>query len=345
MKTFSALFLALINTASILCAVTGCNSSSTDAEAVIDLRKVSAGKVPIHDLYDKIEVVPLENVPGDLPLSDLSVTEDRFLLKGGDRQILSYRQDGSLADSLNPGKSIVDYSIYQDRILDILFFAEMHAYRLPDLSFSERRALDTLVTPTRLARRANNVMFLTAYKGSKDYVCEYYFDTKKYFASPGLYEFEQPEQASAFTQKMRLFQAKDRLVLLDPASGWLWSCLEFTCGYLWLDFKRQEGDALTVTYAQVTDQNAYYSLLLNGEVHFLVYDRAAKKGRLLKTTREGLSLPLGEIRDGVNYFFCPVASVSHYVSRDVLDQKNASILETAVREGKDVILKYHLAYK
>lgn len=345
MKSLYAAFLALAGSVSILFGMTGCNSSSTDAEAVIDLRKVSDGKVPIHDLYDTIEVVALEDAPGGLPLSDLSVTEDRFFLKGGDRLILSYRQDGSLADSLNPGKAIVDYSIYQEKILDILFDGEMRAYRLPDLTLSDRRTLDTLVTTTRLARRADDVMYLPGYKGPETFLCEYYFDTKKYYASPGFYEFEQPEQASALTRKMRLFQAKDRLVLLDPASGWLWSCLEFTCGYLWLDFKRQEGDALTVTYAQVTDQNAYYSLLLNGEEYFLIYDRAAKKGRLLKTTREGLSLPLGEIRDGVNYFCCPAADLPRYLTRDVLTLESASAMDTAIRDGGYVVVKYHLSLK
>ena len=343
MKNFCTRLLTLAGLVSLLSAMTGCSFSNTDAEAVIDLRKVSAGKIPLRDIYDKVEVVPLENAPGDLPLSDLSVTEDRFYLKGGDRLILSYRQDGSLADSLNPGKAIVNYSIYQDRLLDILFFAEMRAYRLPDLSLSERRTLDTLVTPTRLARRADNVMLLPGYKGPKVYICEYYFDTEKYYACPGFYEFEQPEQARRFTQGERFLHAGDRLILLDPASGWLWNCLEFIFGYLWLDLKRNEGDTLTVTYAQVTDKNAYYSLLLNGEEHFLLYDRKAKKGRLLKTTREGLSLPLGEIRDGVNYFCCPAEDLPRYLTRDLLTPENASAMDAAIRDNKYVLIKYHFA--
>lgn len=343
MKNYSIFLLALFSAASVFFMITGCGSSTTDAEASIDLKKVSDGKIPIQDVYDKIELIPLDRGPVGLPLSDLSVTEDRFFLKGGDRMILSYRQDGSLADSLNPGKPIVDYSIYKDKILDILFPAEMCAYHLPDLLLPERRILDTLVTPTKLARKAERVMLLTGYKRNKDYLCEYYFDTKRYFASPGFYEFEQTGQARTFTQRMRFLHSNDTLLLLDPASGWLWECGEFTFGFLWLDFKRREGDTLTVTNAQVTDQYVYYSLLLNDEEHFLFYERATRKGRLIKTTREGLSLSLGVIRNGANYFFCPAALISRYVSRDLLDQKNISILDTAVGEGKDVILKCDLA--
>ncbi len=342
MKNFCAFLLTLVGAASALFAVTGCGSSGTDAEAVIDLRKVSDGKVPIHDLYDTIEVVALEDAPGGLPLSDLSVTADRFFFKGGDRLILSYRQDGSLADSLNPGKAIVDYSIYQDRILDILFDGEIRAYRIPDLSLSRRSTLDTVVTPTRLARRAENVMNLTGYKELKDYLCEYYFDTNKFYASPRIYDFEQPEQARTIAQRMRYFYVDDKLIYLDPACGWLWLSGEFCFGYLWLDFKRKEGDKLTVTYAQATDLNAYYALSLNGEEYFLVYDRTAKKGRLFKTTREGLSLPLGEIRDGINYFCCPAAELPRYLTRDVLTPENASAMDAAMRDGGYALIKYHL---
>ena len=342
MKNFCAFLLTLIGAASVLFGVTGCGSSGSDAEAVIDLRKVSDGKIPIHDLYDTIEVVALEDAPGGLPLSDLSVTEDRFFLKGGDRLILSYRQDGSLADSLNPGKAIVDYSIYQDRILDILFDREMRAYRLPDLSLSGRSSLDTVVTPTRLARRAENVMNLTGYKELKDYLCEYYFDTKKYYASPWSHDIKQSEQTRSYAQEARFFYVNDDLVQLDPASGWLWLCREFCFGYLWLDFKREEGDTLAVTYAQATDLNAYYALSLNGEEHFLVYDRTAKKGRLFKTTREGLSLPLGELRDGINYFCCPAADLPRCLTRDVLTPESASAMDAAMQAGGYALIKYHL---
>ena len=339
MKNFCACLLALIGAASALFGVTGCGSSGSDAEAVIDLRKVSDGKMPIHDLYDTIEVVALEDAPGGLPLSDLSVTADRFFLKGGDRLILSYRQDGSLADSLNPGKAIVDYSIYQDRILDILFDREMRAYRLPDLSLSARRTLDTVVTTTRLARRAENVMMLPGYKGDQYYLCEYYFDTKKYYASPGRLEGGPTRHV---VKGMRFLYLKDRLVLLHPDSGWLWACGEFTSGFLWLDFKRKEGDKLSVTYAQATDLNAYYAVSLNGEEHFLVYDRTARKGRLFKTTREGLPLPLGVIRDGINYFCCPAAELPRYLTRDVLTPESASAMDAAMQAGGYALIKYHL---
>ena len=342
MKNFCAFLLTLVGAASALFGVTGCGSSGSDAEAVIDLRKVSDGKMPIHDLYDTIEVVALEDAPGGLPLSDLTVTEDRFFFKGGDRLILSYRQDGSLADSLNPGKAIVDYSIYQDRILDILFDGEMRAYRLPDLSLSGRSTLDTLATTTRLSRCSENLMFISGYKGLKDYLCLYYFDTKKLYACPGFYNFKQPEQARSFTQRVRYFHVNDKLILLDPASGWLWLCGDFSFGYLWLDFKRKEGDKLTVTYAQATELNAYYALSLNGEELFLAYDRTTKKGRLFKTTREGLSLPLGELRDGINYFCCPAAELPRYLTRDVLTPESASAMDAAMRDGGYALIKYHL---
>ncbi len=342
MKNFCAFLLTLVGAASVLFGVTGCGSSGTDAEAVIDLRKVSDGKMPIHDFYDTIEVVPLEDASGGLPLSDLSVTADRFFFKGGDRLILSYRQDGSLADSLNPGKAIVDYSIYQDRILDILFDGEMRAYRLPDLSLSDRRTLDTLATTTRLGRYSKNLMLISGYKGLKDYLCQYYFDTKKYYASPWSHDIKQSEQTRSYAQEARFFYVNDDLVQLDPASGWLWLCREFCFGYLWLDFKRKEGDKLTVTYAQATDLNAYYALSLNGEEHFLVYDRTAKKGRLFKTTREGLSLPLGEIRDGINYFCCPAAELPRYLTRDVLTPESASVMDAAMQAGGYALIKYHL---
>lgn len=332
---------ALISAVLFLCGMAGCMPKK-GIDGSVDLRKVST--VSIRELYDKIELVPLDNSGGETAstpsLSGLSVTKDRFVFLDGDRAVLSYRQDGGLADTLNPGRPVMDFSVYQDRILDVLLKHEIRTYRLSDFSLLQCTFLDTLVTVTRLARREENVMNLPGYEGNRDYMCEYYFDTKRYFTSAGQMN---SERVGSIVKGMRFLRKGDDLLVLYPHSGQIWKCGDFFGHFLWPDFIRRKGDELEFLFAQVTDGKVYYSLLLNGEKHLLVLNRADGKYLLAKTSREGLYLPLGMIRDGVNYFCCSAEDLPRYLMRDLLDPESAEAMDAVVRDGKNVVIKYHLA--
>ena len=327
----------------ILCLVglNGCNLAEGYGESV-DLRKATSGKVAIRDIYERIEIVPLDNAPEGLSretsLSGLCVTGDRFILQDRDRAVLFYRHDGSLANILNPGVPVTDFSIWQERVLDMLSGYEIREYALPDLSLLRRTQLDTLVVPTRIGRREKNVMILPAYAGNRDYMCEYYFDRKYYAASEGNMD---SGQTPDIVKHMSLFRYGDQLLALYPHNGQIWRSAEFFGVFLWLDFKQRDGDTVEFLSAQVTDDKVYYALLINGAEHLLIYNRADEKYSLIKTTSESVSLPLGVIRDGINYVCCATADLPRYLKRELLDPQNASVFDNAISAGQYVVIKYH----
>lgn len=341
-------FLATISVAFVLCVYAGCDASRSN-DGLVNLRKVSDRRMSIHVFYDNIEVVCLDNVSEDAvsppALSGLFVARDRFYFRDGDRAILSYWLDGHLADSLNPGVPIMDYSIYQERIIDILSGDEVLEYSVPGFSPRQKTLLesddpdDSGVIPVKLARQTGDKMILLASRGNKDYLGEYYYDTKKYYVSPG----KKGEGSESVSSRVQFLRYGDRLLTLYPNTGQLWEQGEFLGHFLWLDFKLGKKDMLEFVSAQVTDEKVYYSLLLNGEMLLLTFNRADRRYTLVKATQEGLSLPLGIIRDGINYFGCPSKELSKYLKLDLLDSQSSVAMDRAIKSNSNVVIKYHLA--
>ena len=341
-------FLATVSVAFAICVFGGCDAFKT-LDGMVDLRKVSDRKASMREFYDRIEVVCLDNVPENTAsapvLSGLSVTGDRFFFQQGDRAILSYRQDGRFADSLNPGVPIKAYAVHVERILDILSGKEVYEYRIPGFSFQQKMILepddpeDSDAIPVNLIRLpGGRMMMFPVYKGNKDYWGTYYFDSNKYYVAPGI----KGEATECVAEKVRLIRYGDSALALFPYSGQLWELGDFIGHFLWPDFKPGKRDTLEFLFAQVTDEKVYYSILLNGAQHLLIFNRADRKYVCVRTTREGLSLPLGVIRDGINYYYCPSADLPRYVARDLLDSDSIAAMDRAVKGGLNVMIKYHL---
>lgn len=356
-------FPVLISIACCLWGAIGCKSILSNGD-IVDLCKSPGNKVSISSIYDRIELVLLENPGSDTlsaqSLTNMSVTEDRFYFKSGDSTIVSYFKNGTFTDTLNLGTGITDYSIYKDSILDVLSGKRILSYSLSDYSLKHRANLDTPVNLTRIARR-KNMLYIPGYIDTQEYLCEYDYGTR-YFA-------EVPKKSSCpdarkDAEQMNFFRYGDHLLSLYPFSERIWENAEFTFIFLDPAFKLNQDDYLEILFAQVADNKIFYSLLLNGKKNLLILDRKdksasymldggreqvftehriGKKSLCINTTREGLSLPLGVIRDGVNYVCCTAADLPNYVTRDVLDGQSAEAMEVAIRKNCNVVLKYYLA--
>ena len=363
MKDYCKLFPVLISTLCCLIGVAGCRSSQSD-NVIIDLRKSPDKKVFVNKIYDRIELVPLERPgSGALPaasLSSLSVTEDRFYFKCGDSTIVSYFKDGRLADSLAPGGLITDYSIYRDSVMDVLSGKEILSYSLPDHSLTRRVTLDTPVSLKKIARWRNQI-FLPGYIDSQEYICEYDCERNSFARVPR--NADVPDVRKNVEQ-MNFFRHDGHLMSLYPYSGRIWENAVFSFIFVEPDFKIRQNDNLEFLSAQVSDHKIFYSLLLNDEEYLLALDRVdrtvayllddgkehqftehgvGREFHYVNTTREGVHLPLGVIRDEVNYVSCTASDLPRYVNRDVLDSRSAEAMDEAVRNKSNVVLKYCLA--
>ena len=363
MKDCSKLFPVLISVVFCFIEATGCRSLLSD-DVVIDLRKSPAKRVSVNKIYDRIELVSLESPgAGSMPspsLSSLSVTEDRFYFKCGDSTIVSYFKDGRLSDSMAPGGLITDFSIYRDSVMDVLSDKEILSYSLPNHSLTRRANLDTPVSLKKIARWRNQI-FLPGYVDSQEYICEYDCERNSFARVP---RNANVPDVKKNVEQMSFFRYDDHLMSVYPYSGRIWENAVFSFIFLEPDFKIRQNDDLEFLSAQVSDHKIFYLLLLNGEEYLLALDRAdrtvsyllddgkehqytehgvGKESLCVNTTREGLHLPLGVIRDEVNYVSCTAADLSRYVNRDMLDSHSAEVMDEAMRNNSNVVLKYYLA--
>lgn len=335
-------FPALLGAVLLVCASGACDSARP-VDGTVDLRKVSDGKIPVSEFYERIEILPLDRIAetsaSEPVLSDLCVAGERFVFRADSRKIVTYRRDGRLADVLEADADITDFSVYREEKLDILSGNEMREYDFRDLSLLRKIRLDTAVTPLRLARRSENLMILLGYRDDTEYVCEYLFDTGAFYASPGPVR---GGDVADIVGGIRFLRDGENLLFLYPHNGQLWRCADFVGHFLWPEFKRRDADALRFLNAQPAGDKVYYALSLNGETCLLVFDRPTGRSLLVRTFREGLSLPLGVIRDGVDYFCCPASDLPRYVRRELLDRESAEAMDAAIRDRRNVVIKYHL---
>ena len=343
MKGFCKSSRALLSVICCLIGTAGCGSQS-GGNLVVELRKAPKDKNPISLLYNRIELIVLDKpdkgtaiVPS---LTNLSVTADRFYFKCGDSVIVSYMNNGRYADSLSPGKVITDYSVYRDTLLDVLSDKEILSYSLSDYSTKQAVTIDTPVKLTRIARH-ENVINISGYLDTHQYVCKYYYDKGYFGAAVGKISNADIRRV---VENMSYFYLNNHLLALYPCSGRIWEYGD-DFNYIFLDpvVKSNRYDVLEFRAAQVTDSKVYYSLLLNGEEYLAIIERDNNNTILIKTTKEGLHLPLGIIRDGINYVLCTAADLPHYVTREMLDSENAEVLDKAIKNNRDVVLKYFLA--
>lgn len=343
MKGFCKSSRVLLSVICCFIGIAGCGSIS-GGDLVIDLRKAPKDKNPISLLYDRIELIALDNLKKGAAfvpsLTKLSVTADRFFFKCGDSIIVSYMNNGSFADVLSPGKMITDYSVYRDSILDVLSDKEILSYSLSDYSLKQSVTVDTPVELTRIARH-ENVINISGYLDTQQYICKYYFDKKYFGAAEGKISNADIRRV---IENMSYFYSNDHLLALYPCSGRIWEYGDdFNYIFFDPDVKSNKDDVLEFRSAQVTDSKVYFSLLLNGEEHLVIIDRGNNKNILIKTTKEGVHLPVGVIRDGVNYVLCTAADLPRYLTRDLLDSQCAESMDSVIKNNNNVVLKYYLS--
>lgn len=360
MKDYFRLFPVLISSLLLSIGVFGCVSMLSDS-IIIDLDKAPNNKISITRIYERIEIVPLDNLGrGNLSqLSELSVTRDKFYFKCGDSMIVSYSQDGRLIDSLSFGSLVTDYYIFNDSILNLLAEKEFISYFLPDNSLMKRTFLETPIALTKIAREDENVVLFSGYNGSNDYSCKYYLDKNVFSEAQGQINYS---NITKIAEGIHYFNYCDHLYKLYPHSGCIWECGDFHHQFLNPIFKKKNSGGIEFRSAQITDNKIYYSLLINDKECLLILNRAEraysmllngeereftvhganKKYLLINKSREGVHLPLGVIRDGINYFYCSSSDLYRYLTRDLLDSQNAEMMDVAVKKKNNVVIKYFL---
>lgn len=338
-----------------------CSTTPESGVFPVRLDRVSDGKMPLHRLCSKVELIPLETVP-ESPVGDLSkiaVSEDRFYIQKGSRRILVWNKDGSFSGCLEMDSDITDYSLFEDQKLELLSEYDVFEYGLPDLSQTLHLHISdksvNLKTIARVTAKMTQIdrygkakdmweerkIMMGGYADGSEYMCSYDLDNKKYSVSEGM-KGESPVSSSDM-EKSRFFWCGDKTYSLHASDGHIYRHSAFSGPqYVW-SFEGTDGKGLRFMNAQMTPEKVYISFQKeDGQNQMLIFNRKDGRYTILRRVAGNLEFPLGVIREGVNWFCCPSAALGRYVDKNVLDDFNASILDSLVSHPGPVVIKYDL---
>lgn len=269
------------------------------------------------DVFSEAAAIPLR-CPDGIALGRevklLDVAPDRFfLLDAGRNDILAFDWNGNFVTAIGRGETILDGSIYRDRVLNVLTQDAFFEYAVTDGSLLAEYPFDSGgVTLKSLGRVDDDSVFMLGSKEGLAYGCGYligklgfYSDTiptAEYLVTRALFPAAEVEYS-------RFFRCGDTVYSFFSRSGQIdqYTADDFACvPYMW-DFGRRQP---LFTNVQKTAGRIYLAFESEGERAVLICDL---KSRQYKAVPQD-AFPLGIIYGGSNYAFAH-GEVTRYVLR------------------------------
>ena len=272
----------------------------------VDIDQALKKQVDGRKLYSEATVIPLRCPEGMTVVQEgkvaLDVAADRFFLLGRNG-ILVFNGAGDYVTSISSEEPIIDFSVYRDRVLDVLTAGAITEYDIKDGALLETYPIrDNDVVLTSVARVDDDSIDMTGYLDGTAYDCGYLVDRAYFYAvarpAPD-YLVSHANVPAAEIQDSRFFRC-DGSVYSFQRSGWIF-------GYTGDDFiypahQWNFGKRSPIfTNAQKTADRIYLAFDLDGKDYVLVYNPDNGKYNVV----EGKAFPLGVIYSGSNYHCRP----------------------------------------
>ena len=274
-----------------------CGGSSS-GRLKVDIGKALKSKVRAQDLYTQADSIPLR-CPGGASLLD--VAADRFFLLDGEQNaILVLDWNGKYVTTISEADTIIDFSVYQDRILDVLTENAITEYAVTDGAFLAKYLIqDNDVMLKSVARATEDGIFIMGTQDGYAYDCDFLISKNRFYsgARPAVNYISTHSYvpASEF-QNSRFFRCEGTVYSFCSQSGLIGQYTDdyFICvPYEW-DFGKWK---LSITNVQKTADRLYLAFELEDEKYVLIYDLTRKKYRVVPYS----AFPLGIIYASTNY--------------------------------------------
>ena len=268
----------------------------------VDIDKALRKQVDVMKLYAEATVIPL-HCPEGTTLGQkgkvvLDVAADRFFLLDRN-EILVFNGAGDYVTSITSEESIIDFSVYRDRVLDVLTAGAITEYDIKDGAMLETYPIpDNDVHFTSIAKVEDDAFHMTGYQDGTAYDCGYLVDQARFYSGPRPAADHPVSHAyvpAAEMKTSRFFRCGEDVFNFCSRSGEIdrYESYFICVPYQW-DFGKQ---SLTFTNAQKTDDRIYLAFTLDGKDYVLIYNLENRKYRVV----ENEVFPLGVIYDGSNY--------------------------------------------
>ena len=270
----------------------------------VDIDKALKKQVDGRKLYTEATVIPLHCPEGKTFGQErkvvLEVAADRFFLLGRN-EILVFNGAGDYVTSITSEEPVIDFSVYRDRVLDVLTAGAITEYDIKDGALLETYPIrDNDVVLTSVARVDDDSIDMTGYLDGTAYDCGYLVD-RAYFYSVARpapdYLVSHANVPAAEMKTSRFFRCGEDVFNFCSRSGEIDRYENyFICvPYQW-DFGKR---SLTFTNVQKTADRIYLAFTLDGKDYVLVYNLGNGKCQVVDYT----TFPLGVIYAGSNYYW------------------------------------------
>ncbi|MBO6063048.1 MAG: hypothetical protein J6P62_03640 [Bacteroidales bacterium] len=274
----------------------------------VDIDKALKKRVDAREFYSEASTIPLRfsvpTTPGR-EISLLDVAADRFFLLDKEKnEILVFDWNGESVTTISVADTVIDFSVYRDRVLDVLTEDAITEYSTTDGAFLAKypiRDLDVMLK--RVARVTEDSIFMLGTQDGYANDCSYSINKNRFYpaARPA------PDYLSthAFVpasecQNSRFFRCDGIVYSFGTRSGQIARYADdyfISVPYQW-DFGKR---APVFTNAQKTTQKIYFAFTLDGKDYVLVYNLDNRKYKVADYD----TFPLGVIYAGRNYYFSP----------------------------------------
>ena len=274
----------------------------------VDIDKALKRRVDVGKLYSEATVIPLRcpegTTVGQTGKVVLEVAADRFFLLDQD-EILVFDWAGNYLTSIRSSEQIIDFSAYQDRVLDVLTAGAITEYDIRDGALLDTYPIrDNDVTLVSVVRVDEDTIDMAGYRDGVVHDCGYLFDRMDFYTVPRPVADYRVEAyiPAAEMQNHRFFRCDGEVYGFLSRSGQIdrYTGNDFIFPSYYWDFGKRSP---VFTNAQMLGDRVYLAFELDGKDCVLVYDLNKRKYQVVESD----TFPLGVIYDGSNYY-CRLAS-------------------------------------
>lgn len=271
----------------------------------VDLDRALKHPAGMPEAYAQVEQIPLR-LPEGVAAGDgavLEVAADRFFVLDAERdRILVFDGTGDYLTTLACAEPVIDFSVYRDRLLDVLTAGGITTYSIADFAVRERHPIrDDEVALHAVARVDDDSITMCGTLDGQAYGCGYLVGLERF------YSVHASAVAASDYERGRFFRCGDSTYYLCRRAGVIYGYTgdDYIHPAYGFDFGRRSPSLLR---AQKADSRIYLALELDGEEFLLRYDLKDRHYRLFRRADGGAAFPLGVIYDGSNYCLRPASA-------------------------------------
>ena len=276
----------------------------------VDVDKALKKRVDVGKLYSEVTVIPLRCPEGMTVRQEgkvvLEVAADRFFLLDKEKnEILAFDGAGNHVASIKCEEEIIDFSAYQDRVLDVLTAGAISEYDIKDGSLQATYPIrDNEVTLVSIVRVDDDSIDMSGYLDGNAHDCGYLVDRAYFYTVPRpvadyrVNAYVPPEEM----QNSRFFRGNGNVYGFLSRSGQIdgYTGDDFNYPAYGWDFGKRTP---VFTNAQMLGDRIFLAFELDGKDCVLVYNLKNGKYQVVESD----SFPLGVIYSGSNYYCRPAS--------------------------------------